>query len=946
MPSSQQIGAITMLCAIVLALALFTTSITAQFGFGGVTNGGGASDPVPILLASPQALTPCYSFSGMLNNIDHPQWGSTSEPLLRAEGNAYPENDWARAFERPNRPNARAISNVLAHETCADAQRIGEVCYNDWLWLWGQYIDHDLTHVPTFPRPNNATTNMNIQALSNDPFLAGRELPHTRSFIDTDHPENHNEQLNLATSYLDSSQIYGSTIEKADSIRTFRNGMLKSTFDGFMPVLSSRLGLDHSTVPTFDELGSPVNKDQFLCADMRCNQHGPMATLQTMYIREHNRIALALSQANHPAYNNDETIFQAARACVIAMNQAITYNEFLPLVLGKFNLPQYTGYDKTVRSTVSNAFATAGWRTLHSMVGCDFKEMTASGQTLRSVNFATSFFDSTWIRNLPAQPNRQSREQNAYQTILNGLGHNPSTRMDHKVTPVLRSVVFNGVTNAQGRKNPDVAFDVVASDVQRGRDHGLLSYREMRRKMGWKDIQAYEHITLQQDRVNILKGIYGERGLDDVDLMVGLLTEDQLDGGLLGPVATSIAQDQFKRTRDGDRCWYENQFQGQLLNIFKATKLRHLVDRNFASLANPFASEVVAGTVPTRQPVTIPRPSSATSASITTTAGTSSNSATGATVPSPLLSQPVLATTATEIALPTGVSTTTTTTTLSMPSTHHHHHVFNPVVLAHRLDKEGDKAERKKKLDAQHVNNDNQDKKLTKDEKFSTPKNPDANSSLDEKKKNDNNNEKHNSRFGKPPAVIDTLEDTKHLENDPEGYVLHRQLTGRSRLDNGRGTRRALPFDETIGMECDNSGCYAVALESDPVLADDPNVIEWLAWYREEKRQQRQLHPETTQPDMPSSSGLVNPTRTTATTLSFNALQNPRNFRTMQSTTVRPVEPAQGPVTQALPLNTGRVALSPSDGILQTDVHARLSATVAAGVTRDNIFLTPQCRQN
>ena len=123
-----------------------------------------------------------------------------------------------------------------------------------------------------------------------------------------------------------------------------------------MPVLSSRLNLDHSGVPTFDELGHPAHKDQFLCADMRCNQHAPMAALQVMFIREHNRIAAALAQARHPAYQTDEQIYQAARAMVIAMNQAITYNEFLPILLGRFAPGAYRG-------TPSSIFFSATHRT-------------------------------------------------------------------------------------------------------------------------------------------------------------------------------------------------------------------------------------------------------------------------------------------------------------------------------------------------------------------------------------------------------------------------------------------------------------------------------------------------------------------------------------------------------------------------------------------------------
>lgn len=55
--------------------------------------------------------------------------------------------------------------------------------------------------------------------------------------------------------------------------------------------------------------------------------------MQTVFIREHNRIARILSTMN-PNWQ-DETVFQETRKIVIAELQHITYNEYLPLLLGE-----------------------------------------------------------------------------------------------------------------------------------------------------------------------------------------------------------------------------------------------------------------------------------------------------------------------------------------------------------------------------------------------------------------------------------------------------------------------------------------------------------------------------------------------------------------------------------------------------------------------------------
>jgi hypothetical protein len=68
--------------------------------------------------------------------------------------------------------------------------------------------------------------------------------------------------------------------------------------------------------------------------------------------------------------------------------------------------------------------------------------------------------------------------------------------------------------------------------------------------------------------------------VDDIDLWVGGLAEDHLDGTTLGETFHTILVDQFTRLRDGDRFWYENVFAGDVIDQLETTTLADVIERN------------------------------------------------------------------------------------------------------------------------------------------------------------------------------------------------------------------------------------------------------------------------------------------------------------------------------------------------------------------------------
>lgn len=125
------------------------------------------------------------------------------------------------------------------------------------------------------------------------------------------------EQLNLVTSWIDSSHIYGSFKCHSDHLRAFQSGKLKwlshplGPFKGLLP----RHATNHECTSR--------TKLCFEAGDDRANEQPGLAAMHTLLMREHNRLAEQLELLN-PRWD-EHKIFEEARKIVIAINQHITY---------------------------------------------------------------------------------------------------------------------------------------------------------------------------------------------------------------------------------------------------------------------------------------------------------------------------------------------------------------------------------------------------------------------------------------------------------------------------------------------------------------------------------------------------------------------------------------------------------------------------------------------
>ena len=76
-----------------------------------------------------------------------------------------------------------------------------------------------------------------------------------------------------------------------------------------------------------------------LPGDIRSNEFQHLATMHTLWMREHNRIVHILKAIN-PHWDS-ERLFQETRKIIGALIQRLTYFEYLPVVLGDELMDKY-----------------------------------------------------------------------------------------------------------------------------------------------------------------------------------------------------------------------------------------------------------------------------------------------------------------------------------------------------------------------------------------------------------------------------------------------------------------------------------------------------------------------------------------------------------------------------------------------------------------------------
>lgn len=444
--------------------------------------------------------------------------GEAGSPMTRMAPNGYEDGSQVPRGGYPTSwlPGPREISNAMMGGGTAD--KLDPSGISSLFWTFAQFLDHDITLVHT-----NKNDRMDIPVPPNDPNFGQFNLTNlsfTRSNFDM--KKGMRMPINVITAFIDGSGVYGSSETQAKSLR-WLNGLspfLQTSPGGLLPYNST----------------SKV----YIAGDERASEQPGLTALHTVFLREHNRLVLKL-QREHPTWSQDQ-VFAVARELVASIIQVITFDEFLPILIGVDPMTKtYQGYRSNVDPSIQTEFATTCYRFGHSLIPDELLVLDNNycPSPKGSIPLKEGFFNVTAF------------VDRGLDSILRGLFAQRARRLDGHIVPALRNFLF------VGRDSSMFGLDLASLNLQRGRDHGIPGYCEIRQALGFTT-SSFGTLTRNMNVRRQLADLYNYKPCDVDMWLAGLVESRSRKTGLLGKTCGKLIAKQFAKLRDGDRFFVGN----------------------------------------------------------------------------------------------------------------------------------------------------------------------------------------------------------------------------------------------------------------------------------------------------------------------------------------------------------------------------------------------------
>lgn len=516
------------------------------------------ADPAHVLQEPKCNASDIYrTYDGSCNNLEIPTWGMADTAYTRLVKSIYHDgiNEPKRSVSGKELPNPRLLrthlfpagdfndkdrslmymqfGQTVAHDTALSA---------DWLGYDGIGVECCSDKATPLPCKNISIGCYPVKIPKNDEYYAPKgvsciSVARSMKKYTVGGYIGPAEGVNTNNHFIDCSFTYGSDNDKAAQLREYRRGRLRTQE---LPDGRKVLPQDENPV---ESCSLRTNGTCFFAGDGRVNQNTQLTALQTIFIREHNRLAEELYSMNE--HWDDEKIYQEARRIFIAEYQHIVYNEYLPEILDEEWLEKYhlksskTGfgncYNVSIHPGTFIEFTHAIFRIFHGTAQSDLIVYKDIGCPVKKVKI------SKWMD----KPEILIQDNNLDQFLL-GLTQQPATKDDKWTVSELTKNLF--------AVDQDYGQDLDMFDIQRGRDNGLGCYNDYREFTGHPRAKKFEDFSDLMSYEDAMSLAHFYEHPDDVELMMVML--EKRKRGLL-TVHKALLIEQFYRWKCGDRFFYD-----------------------------------------------------------------------------------------------------------------------------------------------------------------------------------------------------------------------------------------------------------------------------------------------------------------------------------------------------------------------------------------------------
>jgi len=448
---------------------------------------------------------------------------------------------------------------------------------------WGQFLTHDIIQtpdvgngqVPCDCKPNSKCKNIRIDR-ANEPTLTFPCMFVIRSSSKLGRGVNgqpQREQLNQLTPLIDATTVYGVSERHKNLLLAADKMHLKmgrSQFGSSLPTVKDIPDKDIKKNFETSDVFNTKRHEEFVAGDTRVLENPTLSSYHTMFARLHNLAVDEFIKLN--PHWGAMRVFEEARLLVMSMLKQVNYAEHLPILLGPQQTRQLTdlkvsrgerrartafvkenqGPGIGVRANgqhqppadtnpqIRQEFLLCGYRWGHAQVT---EKVTSANSRLaidRSRDLKDSFFDPDLVH-------------------MTGPGGCLRGAMAQRSNEVSGSYAESTQNNLFKPSNFQHGADLLSINQARGREHGVAGYEAVKafcmRHPKFGKFYGGKQPAMKPGWGQVLS-VYDHK--DDVDLYVGMLFEEHLPGGAVGPTQGCTIAEQFIALRKGDRFWHEN----------------------------------------------------------------------------------------------------------------------------------------------------------------------------------------------------------------------------------------------------------------------------------------------------------------------------------------------------------------------------------------------------